>query len=102
MKIIILSVIAILLTSCENSNKKSALIGTWVTDRCDQAVSLSGEPLPKWSMGLYEFTNQGDIEFGRLTYNDSSCQDLDEERSPSKEANGVRSSFYISAILDYP
>ena len=71
----------------DNSISSSTIVGTWITERCEQDTDRNGVLLNTWSKGLYEFTPQttvilervafedhGAINFGRVTYSDSNCE----------------------------
>jgi len=74
---ICLSIFWLLLSGCDSdsssNNESSPLLGTWVTEACEQASDSNGALINLWLKGLYEFTAQGTILLGNETYSDSNC-----------------------------
>ena len=86
---IILSLTALLIAGCEDSNNNSPLSGIWVTESCDQASDINGSPVNLWLKALYEFTAQGTIRLGREQYSDSNCITLTSTTEPADTANPI-------------
>ena len=84
---IIIGLITLLITGCENSNNNnnnSPLLGVWVTESCVQASDSNGSPINLWLKALYEFTTQGTIRFGLEEYTDSNCVTLSNVVDPAE------------------
>jgi hypothetical protein len=72
------------------------LVGIWATEACEQASDDNGTLLGIWGKGLFEFSaqggvtdggvsypDQGVIRLGHITYSDSNCVVVVDTRSPA-------------------
>ncbi len=61
------------LISCNNSSENSAIIGSWVTDACQQLTDSNSQPVNVWAKSTYEFDVIDNIHFVSTSYSDSDC-----------------------------
>lgn len=91
MKLLInIIVISVFLLGCNNNS--SPLVGSWVTESCEQLSDESGSLLNIWAKGIYEFTNQSTILFSPEVYSDANCENLS---NPQPNIIGESSVTYI-------
>ena len=72
MKRVTIVVLILLFSGCgsDNEGSQSLLVGAWITERCEQATDSKGVLINLWGKGLYEFTAQGTLTVGQVTYSD--------------------------------
>jgi len=90
-KIILITILFVVIPGCggggaDDAQSTSPLIGTWVTESCEQASDSNDMLLNTWAKGLYEFTNQGTIRIGNEQYSDSNCTVPGSTQAPSDTA----------------
>lgn len=61
------------LIGCNNSSDKSAIIGSWVTNTCQQLTDTNSHPVNVWAKSTYEFDIIGNIHLVSTSYSDSDC-----------------------------
>jgi hypothetical protein len=61
--------------SCSNSSgpQNSAIIGSWVTDACEQLTDSMDQPVDVWAKSTYIFDSKGNIYVKSTSYSDSGC-----------------------------
>jgi hypothetical protein len=66
----------LLVVGCDDndSDSRSPLLGTWITEACEQAYDSNGLPVNIWIKSIYEFTSLGAIRIGLEEHTDPSCQ----------------------------
>ncbi len=86
MKLLLTTLSVFLLISCESdtSSTASKLVGTWITESCEQVVLTNGTMKSEWGKSLYEFTDTNEILFGHILYSDSDCLIINKITSPAK------------------
>jgi len=82
--------LAITLASCENSTENSAIIGSWVTDACEQLTDSNNQPVNVWAKSTYTFDTSGSIYFESVSYSDSNC---------ITESNAITTTSLLVAIF---
>jgi hypothetical protein len=62
-------------SSCSNSSsaQNSAIIGSWVTDACEQLTDSKDQPVDVWAKSTYTFDSKGNIYLKSASYSDSDC-----------------------------
>ena len=92
--------LSILLAGCDDTHNSSPLytsplIGTWITESCEQAVDINMMPIDTWVKGLYKFTDQGTIQVGKNNYYDSDCINLSFSYPPYERINPNEHTKYV-------
>lgn len=70
------AVIALVISGCEveqQNDSPSPLVGTWLTDACEQMADAEGTPVEQWARGLYSFYSSGTLVARFNQYGDSGC-----------------------------
>lgn len=84
--------VMLLVTACssDGSTEDSPLVGTWITEGCEQMSDLNGNPIDVWARGLFEFTRDGRLLLGTREYGDGNCQTLVQTRAPADQDLDLR------------
>ena len=53
----------------DSNINSSPLVGVWITEMCEQAINDNIE-ITAWVKGLFEFTTQGTVTVGNVSYSD--------------------------------
>jgi hypothetical protein len=61
------------LIGCENSTVNSPILGSWITQSCQQLTDFNGELVNFWAKSEYTFDASSNIHMQSTSYSDSNC-----------------------------
>ena len=79
-----------MLAGCDNSSGNSAIIGSWVTDACQQLTGQNSQPVNVWVKSTYTFDVNGNIYIEPTSYSDSNC---------ITKSNAIQAESFLAAIF---
>ncbi len=79
-----------ILVGCDNSSGNSAIIGSWVTDACQQLTDQNSQPVNVWAKSTYTFDASGSIYLESISYSDSNCV---------TKSNAIQAEPFLAAIF---
>ena len=85
--------LVILLTGCDNSTVNSPLVGSWLTQSCEQIPDGNGGLSNVWGQSTYTFDANGQIHLATNLYSDSNC-------ITSSNANNLDPSIIVASYVD--
>ena len=65
--------LGVTLASCTNNTENSDIIGSWITDACEQLTDSNNQPVNVWAKSTYTFDTLASIYIESTSYSDSNC-----------------------------
>jgi len=68
-----LHILLFTLIGCESSTVNSPILGSWITQSCQQLTDSNGGLVNVWAKSEYTFDSNSNIHMQSTSYNDSNC-----------------------------